>query len=108
MKLKHILIAGCLLVISACDNEENTPIETLEGTLEWTGKIETDGCGYILTVDGNSRDYKPANESAIPGSYQTGSPIRVVVKAFNYNKTIIPCRTTNEFNLIEVLSIQRK
>ena len=108
MKLNHTLIACCLLALSACDKEETVPTETLEGTLRWTGNSAIDGCGYILTVDENSRHYKPANEAAIPSSYQTGDPISVVVKAINYNETIRACMTGSEFNKIQVLSIQRK
>jgi hypothetical protein len=108
MKVRHLLIASCLLTLSACEKEETVQTETLVGTLVWTGSSAIDGCGYILTTDENSRDYKPANEAAIPDSYQSGNPISVIVKAIEYKKTIRACMTGSEFYKIEVLSIQKK
>jgi len=108
MKLKHTILACCMPAFSACDNDENVPVVTLEGTLRWTGDIATDGCGFILTVNDNSTKYKPAHDTNIPSAYQTGEPINVIVKAQLYNETTRPCWSSTEFHKIEVLSVKRK
>ena len=108
MKLRHTILACCLLAFSACDKDENVPVVTLEGTLSWTGNMATDGCGYILTVSENNTQYKPAHDTNIPDSYQTGEPINVIVKAQLYNETTRACWSVAEFHKIEVLSVKRK
>ncbi|MBC5772808.1 hypothetical protein H8S95_01930 [Pontibacter sp. KCTC 32443] len=108
MKLRLLFFAFSLLFLISCDDEENEDVQMLDATITWTGKYETDGCGYIISTGDRYPRHKPINESAIPESYRTGEPIAVRLSIINYKKNAISCMMGRQYNQIMILKIHRR
>ncbi len=110
MKPIYLLLLLLIIGLSACskDDEQDGDLQTLQGTIVWTGPIATDGCGFILYNSDGSERHSPTNDSNIPDSYKTGDNIPVTVKMINYKKPVLPCININSFNQVKIIEIKRR
>jgi hypothetical protein len=78
MKAILFLTFATFLLLQCNSSSEGSSAVSKEATLEWTGPLAADGCGYFLTID--DERIKPVNDEDIPEEFQqTGSAVPVSV-----------------------------
>lgn len=91
-------VIAILETISLC-------LVTEPATIRYDGSPAFDGCGYIITING--QDYKPLNEELIDDSYfTTGNPVDVTLSYTNVSGEIYTCFLPTYYNQITIVSIE--